>query len=91
MTADQGREHDATLRQIVAACTVLRDYTRRADYDAHRAERARQEQDPPGPDESPRARGVPLYTGPPVILGQLGLPRMEATVGVVQPCPRGSS
>ncbi|WP_020572351.1 J domain-containing protein [Parafrankia discariae] len=65
------QEHDAALQQVIAAYTVLRDPSQRADYDARRTEHARRDQDLQAHEHSEPARRATWHTGPPVFLGDV--------------------
>ncbi|CUU59204.1 molecular chaperone DnaJ [Parafrankia irregularis] len=64
------QNHDAALQQVIAAYTVLRDPSQRADYDASRAAHARRDHDRLAQKHSQPARSA-WHTGPPVFLGDV--------------------
>lgn len=65
------QEHDAALQQVIAAYTVLRDPSQRADYDASRTAHARRDHDRLSHEHSKPARRSAWHTGPPVFLGDV--------------------
>lgn len=65
------QEHDAALQQVIAAYTVLRDPSQRADYDASRTTHARRDHDRLAHEHSQPAHRSAWHTGPPVFLGDV--------------------
>jgi len=65
LNQDCDHDHDVALRHVVAAYTVLHDPRQRADYDTHRAERARRDQRPLAHEDPEPARQAHRPTGLP--------------------------
>jgi molecular chaperone DnaJ len=64
-------EHDTALHQVIAAYTVLRGPSQRADYDASRTAHAQRDHDRLAHEHSTPARRSAWHTGPPVVLGDV--------------------